>query len=258
MCNPRRVTVTVTEEVREEIRREVTRTATARDRVAGEHRVRIPVGERLSERMRAALGAVLAGGPPGWTADGAAFRCAVRGGYVVYDPAAGVLDVVAVREADVSAEGQARRELTAEFRETVQIEGEGWHYDDDWGGKTADDAKREADAAARRQLADQARRGAEAAAAAAEQAASGSVEEDARVAARAELDRVATAERERLRREAAEAAELVAARAQQAFGGLLALAARESILRYAREAGAEVVSDRETDGQIDLELRLRG
>jgi hypothetical protein len=257
MCNPRRVTVSVTHDINEEIQREVARTATLSARVSGEHRVLIPVGTRMTARLRAALETVLTRGLPGWTAADGAFRHEVRGGYVIYHPDTAELEVVAVRESDISADGAATRQVTVQYQDSLQAEGEGWHYDDNYGNKTPEDAAREAEANANKLIERRVREATEGVAAAAERAAAAEVEEDARRNARANLDERAAAERARLRQEAAASAQVVGVRAQQTFGAALAEASREAIVRYARENGGEIVANRENGGQIELEIRMQ-
>jgi hypothetical protein len=56
---------------------------------------------------------------------------------------------------------------------------------------------------------------------------------------------------------AAERLEAVGLRCRQAFHQVLARAYRDAILAYARRQGAEVVHDREDDGTLEIEFRLR-
>jgi len=56
------------------------------DRVAGEHRVRVPFAHSLSGPLLAAIEVILGRGVPGWFASGTGFRFAVRGGYAIFHP----------------------------------------------------------------------------------------------------------------------------------------------------------------------------
>lgn len=257
MCNPRRVKVSATRELSESWNREVARTVELDQRVVGEAVVRQAIGASLAEPVLAALDDALRAGDPEWQPVDGGFRHDVDGGYVVYSPEERALEIVARRESQVRASGDATLTLTGELHETLTAEGEGRYYDDGYGGRTEEHARREAQGDAerrieseKRQRLDQAQRDAEAASASA-------VEAEAERNARQRLAREAQARRAELVAQATQQLESVGALCRQAFHRLLARGYRDAILAYARRTGAEGVQCSETDGVLQIEFHVR-
>jgi hypothetical protein len=257
MCNPRRVTITLTRELAEAWRREVSRSVQLRGRVAGEARVRQALGATLGVAARRALHAALEGQVDGWQEVEGGYRHDVEGGYLVYRPDEQALEIVATQEDEVAVEGTASETLTGEVGGTLTVEGQGTYFDDEYGGRTRQDAEQDAAAAAQRNLETETRRRLDQEQQAAEQAADVGLRQRAEAAGQQAL-RDATARRQaELERRAAERLEAVGHRCRQAFHQVLARAYRDAILAYARRQGAEVVHDREDDGVLEIEFRLR-
>ncbi|MPY58423.1 molecular chaperone DnaJ [Streptomyces spongiae] len=257
MCNPRRVRVRATRELahawEQEIRRRVTRTGEAQ----GEARIREPLGESVGAPALAALPAVLAR-TPGWEQDeDGLFRHDLHGGSVVYDPATRELEISARVTATVTASGEAATSVRAEVHDTVEAEGEGMYYDDNWGGRTEEDATRDAHedlerafAAARGRRMDEERRRAEDREGEAL---------DQQAAARADRAYAAAADARtaELRAAAEDSLFAVGVEGRNLFHRALAEAYRDALLAYARQRGAERLNVSETDGVLEIEFDLR-
>ncbi len=256
MCNPRRVTITATRELDEAWQREVTRTAELSAAVVGEARVVQSLAATLGAPALAALERTLAEGDPEWqeTEDGG-YRHQVEGGYVVYDPDERQLEIVATREDTVEASGTATELLEGRLRATLAVEGEGRYYDDEWGGHTRERAAKEAERRAEAGVAEAGQRQVEDARRQAEEDRAADVEARAEDAAREELQRAAEERRRELAVQARERLEDVGLRCRQAFHRLLGRAYRDALLAYARRQGAEIVTDADEDGVIELELQ---
>ncbi|MCP4656972.1 MAG: molecular chaperone DnaJ [bacterium] len=255
MCNPRRVTITATRELDEAWQREVTRTARLSAEVVGEARVRQPLGSTLSRQALAALEMALAEDEAWHELDDGTFRHAVEGGYVVYHPDAQELEIVAVRAGRVEASGEATEVLEGRLQATVEVEGEGRYYDDGWGGRDETHARRDAEQQARVRLDGAGRDAVEEAAEQAEAGASDEVRARADEAAQAELERSAEAARAELEDEARGRLEAVGLRCRQAFHQVLARGYRDVLFAYARRQGAEIVTNHEDAGAVEIELQ---
>ena len=243
MCNPRRVEINATRELREEWEREVERTVELDAEVAGEARVRQSLDEVLGGPALRALEMALAEGDDAWRETDDGFRFETDGGYAVFDLEHRELEIVAVRHGRARAEGSASETLRGEVRGVLEATGEGVYYDDEEGGRT----RERAEGTARRK-----RRVLAAAEAAAR---------DAGLAARAEEDardkliHAAEQTRAELAVQATKHLENVGTRCRQAFHQLLARAYRDAILAYARQRGAEIVTDREDDDIVEIEFQ---
>ncbi|MFD3928176.1 hypothetical protein [Streptomyces sp. NPDC058614] len=257
MCNPRRVRVRATRELahawEQEIRRRVTRTGETH----GEARIREPLGDTVGLPALTALPAVLAR-TPGWEQDeDGLFRHVLHGGSIVYDPATRELEISARVAATVTASGEAATVVQAEVNDTVEAEGVGTYYDDDWGGLTEEDATREAHqdleralAAARQDRLDEERRSAE-------ERESGALDEQAGARADRAFSAAAEARAGELRAAAEELLLAVGVEGRNLLHRALAEAYRDALLAYARLRGAERLNVSETDGVLEIEFDLR-
>lgn len=255
MCNPRRVTITATRDLDEAWQQEVTRTLRLSAQVVGEARVHRSLASTLGRPALAALERTLAEGDPEWreTGDGG-YRHDVEGGYVLYDPGDRVLEIVATRDDTVEVSGTATELLEGRVRATLSAAGEGRYYDDEWGGHTRERAEQQAGRRAETSLDDAGRRRVEEARRQAEAERAAEIEERAETAAREELETSAEERRRELAAQAAERLEEVGLRCRQAFHRLVGRAYREALLAYARRQGAEIVTDADDGGVIELEL----
>jgi hypothetical protein len=257
MCNPRRVRVRATRELAHAWEQEIRRTVTRTGETTGEARVREPLADSVGAPALAALAGVLTR-LPGWEEDeDGVFRHALHGGSLSYDPATRELEITARVSGRVTATGEAATVVRAEVHDTVEAEGVGTYYDDDWGGYTEETATRAAeqdlaralDAAGRERLAEETARAEERAGAAAESGA----------AARADgaLSAAVEARNRELRAEAQELLIAVGVEGRNLFHQALAEAYRDALLAYARSRGAERLSVREDGGVLEIEFDLR-
>lgn len=256
MCNPRRIRVRATRELAEAWEQEVRRQATRSGSVSGEARVRESLADSVGGPTLAALTDVISQAE-GWvqTPEGA-FRHELDGGHIVFDPGSRELEIVAAVSGDVSVTAEASATFTTELSGTVDVQGEGVYYDDGWGGRTRESARREAernrDLAMERELRERRSR----AERDAETSAGASVERRAAERAEAAFGTAATARAEELRREAERRLLAVGVEGRALFNAALADAYRDAFLAYARRRGASNVSQSEHDGVLDIEFEL--
>lgn len=256
MCNPRRVTISASRDLATAWEREVARTVRLTADVVGEARVVQRLGDSVGAPALAALERALAEGDPDWQAVPEGYRHNVEGGYVLYRPEEQSLEIVAVRTDQVAADGSASERLSGEVRETITAEAEGRYYDDGYAGHTEARARETAERAAQARLDQEARDRIEAAGRQAETGAAEQVEAQAAERARQALAESTRQRREALEAQAREHLETVGLRARQSFHALLGRAYRDAILAYARRHGAEVITDRQAGGIIEIELHL--
>jgi hypothetical protein len=256
MCNPRRIRVSASRQIDEAWQHEVSRTVELSATVTGEARVRQPLGTELSGQTLRALEVALAAPDSGWVQIENGYRMTVEDGYVQYEPDTNVLEIVATRTAEVTALGEARRQLTGRVSDTLQAEGEGVHYDDDYRGMTEEVARHEAERQANQNLDRQSRERIDRARREAEQADSASVERDAQANAAKEIERRSEIRRQQLEEDARRRLEAIGLRGRQAFYRVLAHGYRDAILAYARANRAEGISLQENDEVIDIEFRV--
>lgn len=257
MCNPRRVQVTATREFAEEWRRAVSRQATVSGRVAGEARLRRPLGHLGAPVLRA-LQLMLDRGVEGWEETESGYRYDLEGGSVLYDLDAEELEIVAHLEETVTVDGSAELELQGEVSEAVSTEQEGRYYDDGYGGRTEETARREAEQAAERSLDDAVRHRLTEAADEAEAA----HDDEVRAAAQADAERrfqeAAARRRAALERAAQARLETLGVRGLRVFNGLLANAFGDAMLAYAQAQGATNISRTDNDGVLEIEFFVDG
>ena len=145
MCNPRRIRVRATRQLAEaweqEVRRQVTRVGEA----TAEARVRELLESSVGGPTLTALAIVLSR-TDGWEQDtDGVFRHELTGGYIAFDPSTRELEIVARESAEVRSIGEAATVVRAEVSDTIEAEGVGTYYDDEWGGITEADARRAAE-----------------------------------------------------------------------------------------------------------------
>jgi hypothetical protein len=251
------VTTTLTRDLAEAWQREVTRTVDLRTRVTGEARIRQPLEASIGVPALRALQVAIAAPDSGWRPVEEGYRHDVEGGYVVYLVDEKALEIVAVLEDDVEAQGKASEVLTGEVRERISGQGTATIYDDGWGGWTEERAEQETHRIAEQQLEETARRRVEQAQREAEEAQDPALRARADAAARAELDRAASERQAALARQARERLEAVGLRCRQVFHASLAHAYRDAILAYARGHGAQNISCREEGDTLEIEFHVQ-
>lgn len=260
MCNPRRVQVRVAQEVREEWSRTVEERVTEQTDIAAEEvlETRIDLSADLGDIVLDELHMLLQEGYGEWQAAADdAYTLSLENGIVLrYQPASGVLQVVARLSDTVQAAASATSTASGIVEGSVEVEGHGHYYDDGWGGRTEESARRDAERDAQRRIAqaqeqvrtEQQRESLDAARAEAQ--------EQARVAAQAllaeEAERRQAVLHEQVETLLRESEEDV----QAAIGSVLGQAYRRALLRLARDNGGTVVQDSEENGTIDLVLRI--
>lgn len=256
MCNPRRIRVRATAELAEAWEQEVRRQATRSGRAAGEARVREPLAESVGGPTLTALTAVLAR-LDGWVEfpDGT-FRHELDGGMITFDPQTRELEIVATVTAEVSVTEEAATTVTAEVSDTVEAEGEGVYYDDGWGGRTEDTARRDAEQNLRESMTEALRTRRRRAEDEADAAAGDEVEREAAQRAATAFAAASAARAAELRREAAQRLMTVGVEGRALFHTALAEAYRDAILAYARSRRASNLRHSEQDGVLDIEFEL--
>jgi hypothetical protein len=258
MCNPRRVTIQATRELDEAWQREVTRGARLSAQVAGEARLRQPLGDSISSQALAALETALAEDGAWQRQDDGSFRHEVEGGYVVYHPEERDLEIVAIRTTEVEASAETTELLAGRVTRQLEAQGLGDYYDDEWGGNTRQRAEDKAQRQVRARLDDASQEALRQAAESAENAAAAAVQERADAAARAELEATAAVAQARLAEEARGRLQTVGLRCRQVFHQVLARAYRDALLAYARRQGAEITTNEDNAGILEIELRWQG
>lgn len=259
MCNPRRVVVRLAQEVREEWSRTVEERVTEQTDIAAQEvlETRIDLAAELGDIALEEMRALLAEGYGGWQPDNEVYTLALENGVTLrYQPTSGHLQVVARLNETVEAAASGSSAASGLVAGTVEVEGQGRYYDDGWGGHDEASARRAAERDAQQRLA----RAQEQLRDAQQQAALDAARQQARAQARAEAQTHLEEETERRRailheqlgallRESEE-------EVQAAIGPLLGQTYRRALLRLARENGGSVVQDSESDGAIDLVLRI--
>jgi hypothetical protein len=254
MCNPRRVTTTLTRDLAEAWRREVTRTVAHRELVRGEARIRQPLEASIGAPALRALQLALAAEDSGWQPVEEGYRRNVEGGYVVYRIDERVLEIVAVLEDQVEAQGKASELLEGEVREQISARGESTVYDDGYGGWTEERGQQESRRIAEEGLERARRERLERAQREAEESRAAELEARADAAGRAELERLTQERRADLDRQAQQRLEAVGLRGRQVFYTVLGQAYRDAILAYVRSHGAQDISCREEGNTFQIEF----
>jgi hypothetical protein len=256
MCNPRRVRVTASRALAEAWEHEVRRVISRSGDVTAEARTREVLDASIGAPTLAVLERILAGAE-GWDRDGDTFTHQLDGGYVAYHADTQELEIVARATGLVNVEVSSSDVVRGDLAQTIEVEGVGTYYDDEWGGITEDDARAAAQThaedqlrARRRELLDEARAVAEGERGAAVESAAGLLADE-------ELVR-RTADREReLRAEATNRLTSVGIQGRNVFHRALALAYRDAILAYAQSRGAEGLTCTERDGVVEIQFEMR-
>ena len=256
MCNPRRICVTATRQINEAWEREVTRAVELQGLVSGQARALQRLGPTVGVPALQAMEQLLAEGAEGWERIDGGYRHDVEGGYIVYDPAAQTIEIVAECEDTVTATGAHTEALSGLVQSEATQEGAGMYYSDGWGGRTKVAGEKQAEDDAQRKLDEEQRRLLREAAEQAEHEATAGVETVARQEAEQRLAQVEAERREQLAADARANLRQVGTRARQAFHQLLARGYQAAILEYARAHGAIVTCSDDQGDTIDIEFRV--
>ncbi len=262
MCNPRRVMVHLTETIEEAWRTTVTQIAQAEGEVQELARLTadISLDAEMGDAALAMVTRLMAGEfeeYDAWAQDeNGDFRRELDQVTLVYTPGSGQLIVEARLTELITAEAEAAASAAGFTVGDVAVEAIGRYYDDGWGGRTEERARREAQAQAEQNLA--------AATAALHQeqhaeeltAAETQARSEAEAAAGAELDRIRAETRAALRQRL----QVILADAQDevylTMNRLVGEAYRRSLIELALQSGGRVVSDERSGSVINLELEL--
>jgi hypothetical protein len=259
MCNPRRVVIKLAQAVREQWQRKVSALVEERTEIEAQATIetQVDLAAELGAVALDELRALLAEGYAGWRADGPAFTLALDHGIVLrYSPGDGRLQIQARLHETIAAAASASQEASGTVEGVVEVEGVGRYYDDGWGGRTAEHARRDAERNAQDQMAAaQARLRAQQqrdALAAAHQQAS----EQARAAAQARLHDEAERRRavleEQLERRLRDSEDQV----QAALGALLGQTYRRALIRLVQESNGQIIQDQQHGAVIELVARI--
>lgn len=255
MCNPRRVHVTSARELREDWQHRVTESVSATGRVVRAATVQHDVSG-FGGPVLAELPAVLATAP-GWRAAGACFEYRLgEDAHAVYDPAAQRLVVIAEESRDLTVYHTVEETISGTTLGEVSATGEGWYYDDEWGGRTEAKAREGAEAQAERDFAEKGRQKVEQDKAAAAANLQGAMRQKGQEEAAAAHARESELVGDELERAARRRVRILNQRAINALNRAGGLAARAVLVRFASENGARVDVDEEDDTVVRLEFTM--
>jgi hypothetical protein len=236
----------------QEVRRQVTRTG----RATGQARVLEPLGATVGAPALAALPAVLAEHPD-WERVDDTFVHRVAGGWVAYHPLTQELEIVATLDAEVAVTGEAGRTVHGELADTLDVEGVGVYYDDNWGGRTHATAERDARADAEARLAEARREREERARAEVAAREADDLDVEAGREGDAALVAATAARSAELDRDATGRLDTVGLQGRNAFHQVLAQGYQRAILAFARSRRAERISCTNEGGVVEIEFELQ-
>ena len=262
MCNPRRVMVHLTETIEAAWRETVTRNAQATGQVQELARLTadIPLDAEMGDLALAMMERLMRGeyeGYDAWEEDAEGnFRRQLDQVTLVYTPGSHQLVIESRLTELITAEAEAAADAAGFTVGEVAVEAVGRYYEDGWGGRTEERARREAQTEADRRLAEardalhREQHAGELAAAAAQ------AEAEAATRAAAALDAARAETRAALRQQL----QVVMAEAQEqvylTMNRLVGEAYRLSLIEMALQNGGRVVSDERNGAVINLELEL--
>lgn len=262
MCNPRRVMVHLTDAIEEAWRETVTRLAQVEGEVQEVARLTadIPLDAEMGELALAMMERLMRGEYEEYEAwqqdEDGAFRRQLEQVTLVYTPGSHQLVIEARLAEQISAAAEAAAEAAGFTVGEVAVEAVGRYYEDGWGGRTEERARREAEAEAERRLTE-ARAALHRQQHAAELAAA---EAQAEAEAQARAAEVLEAARTETRAALREQLQVMMADAQDAvyltMNRLVGEAYRLSLIEMALQNGGRVVSDERSGAVINLELEL--
>ncbi|HLN26520.1 MAG TPA: hypothetical protein VK395_02105 [Gemmataceae bacterium] len=262
MCNPRRVKIHLRRTVKEAWRSTVEQAATASGEVREQARVTldIPLATALGELPLQMLERLLRGdfeNFDGWERDAQGnYRQALGEVTIVYEPGSRQLIAEATLVEQITEAARAAAEARGSTEGEVEAEGVGRYYSDNWGGRTEEHARQDAQAEAERRLAAAAenlhRQAHQAELAAAEQEARA----QAQRLAEAQLEDRRMTTRQALRERLQNTLQQADNRLQQTVNRLVGEAYRRSLIEIVRQNGGRVLADDHSGSVINLELEL--
>jgi hypothetical protein len=263
MCNPRRVKVELNRAIREAWRTTVEQTARAEGEVQELARVTVDVGlgAEMGDLPLQVLERLLRGEfpdvEPAWPRDEAGnYRRDLGDVVLVYNPNTHQLTVEAQLIERVEAEARAAEEVGGFTVGEVAVEAVAQYFDDGWGGRTEEEARRVAEADAERKLAGAVEEHHRKVHAEELRAAEGRARTGAEQQAAQELERRRKEVREALRNRLKEVLARAQERVNHTMNRLVGQAYRRALIQLVQQNGGRVVTDDKSGSVINLELEL--
>jgi hypothetical protein len=262
MCNPRRIKIRASRRLAEAWRTEITRTALVSETVTGEAHIVEPLGTGLAAPVRERFEELLAD-TPGWRDTGEGYRYELPGGYLLYRPDSGELEIVANISDELTAEGTAARAATGVAEGTANAEVIESFYDDGYMGHTKKKAEERghaaaeqaADTRAREELAARMAKSLAEAEHSLEEAGT-EVEEEARAQARLSLAEQRGQRQQELEEAARRRAAVFHGDYLRVVNLPLTYAYRDVLLARARQNDVQNLYYEEHDGVIDIQFEM--
>jgi hypothetical protein len=255
MCNPRRVHVTASQALAEAWEHEVRRVITRSGEVTAEARTREALDASIGAPTLVLLERVL-DAADGWQRDGETYTHPLDGGAIIYHADTRELEIVAFASEMVSVEGSSSELVRGDLTDTIEAEGTGVYYDDNYRGITEDDARAAAARDAQHRLSARRDEVLGQARAEAEGAVGATVEAAAGARADEEFVRRSAARAAQLRVAAADRVTSVGIQGRNLFHRALADAYRDAILAYARSRGAEGLTCTQQEGVVEIQFEM--
>lgn len=262
MCNPRRVTVHLHRAVSESWRTMIERAARAEGQVQELARLNldIPLRNELGDLALEVLERLLRGDFAEWPAwqrgDDGQYRHDLGGVTLIYQPGSRQFTAEARLTELISAEARASAEVSGFTVGEVAVEAASEYYDDNWGGRTEEWARTQAEAEGRRQLAHAVDRLHHEQHRSEIDAARQQADLQARQLADQELDsqrkQVREVLRDRLRHVLDESRE----RIQHSVNRLVGETYRRTLIHLIEQNGGRIVRDERSGSVMNLELEL--
>ncbi len=262
MCNPRKVMVHLTEAIEEAWRTTIEQTATAEDEIQELAQITadIPLDAEMGDMALQVMERLMRGefdDYAAWDEDEEGnFRRDLGEVTLIYTPGTRQLIVEARLTELITIEARATAEASGLTIGEVAAEAVGRYYDDGWGGRTEEHARRDAQTEAERRMA--------AATEALHREQHAGEIATAETAAQAEADARAAEQLAQIREDTRDALrqrlQVVMAEAEDriyhTMNRLVGEAYRHSLIEMALENGGRVVSDERSGSVINLELEL--
>lgn len=255
MCNPREIRLTETQDLHEAWSHRISETVSVSDlvtrRVTAEHELGATTPPPILAALPGALARIGFHQEEGlWTFY---FDDEAR---VSFDPNTGLMQLVVEASEQLTAQGSASTEITGVTEGQVEVVGDSWYYDDDWGGRTEAVGAQEAQERMRRDFAAKAAQRVEEdqqrAAEARAQEMGRAAEEDAR----RRLDADAVEAGRRLEEQARRRVSVLGDRVGSMINRATGMATRDVLLQLAQESSATIDVDEDSGDVMRLEFTM--
>ncbi len=262
MCNPRRVMIHLTRAIEEAWRTTVEQVASAEGEVRELARITtdIPLADEMGDQALAMLERIMQGEFEGfepWEQDeDGNYRRDLEGVVLIYRPGGRQLIVEAGLTERISAEARGAAEAGGFTVGEVAVEAVGRYFDDGWGGRTEEHARKEAQARAERELEEKAEALHRREHAAEIQAAETRALAEARESADAELEQQRRTTRETLRANLQNMLVQARERVHHTMNRLVGEAYRRTLIELVHQNGGRVLTDERSGSVYNLELEI--